>query len=91
MVKYCHKPYIVDEWRESGFDVDKVWRLEVSITPAEKYLFHDKHISYGNITNQFYIDDFFISLYQTDLSADAIRDTKTELTMSAYSCCLTKV
>lgn len=64
MVKYCHKPYIVDEWRESGFDVDKVWRLEVSITPAEKYLFHDKRISYGNITNQFYIDDLFISLYQ---------------------------
>lgn len=25
------KPYIVDQWRESGFDVNNVWRLEVSL------------------------------------------------------------
>lgn len=25
------KPYIVDQWRESGFDINNVWRLEVSM------------------------------------------------------------
>lgn len=25
------KPYIVDQWRESGFDINNVWRLEVSL------------------------------------------------------------
>lgn len=29
----CEKPYIVQRWNEVGFDVSKVWRLEVSLHP----------------------------------------------------------
>lgn len=29
----CDKPYIVDRWRQVGFDVSNVWRLEVSLHP----------------------------------------------------------
>lgn len=36
------KPYIVDLWRESGLDINNVWRLEVSIKRCSKLMFHDK-------------------------------------------------
>lgn len=68
-VKYCHKPYIVDQWHSTWdtanhtLNEDNVWRLEVSICPAEKYTFHEKTISYADVINQFYIDDLFLSLY----------------------------
>lgn len=68
-VKYCHKPYIVDQWHSTWdtanhtLNEDNVWRLEVSISPAEKYQFHEKTISYADVINQFYIDDLFLSLY----------------------------
>lgn len=68
-VKYCHKPYIVDQWHATWdtanhtLNEDNVWRLEVSISPAEKYTFHEKTISYADVINQFYIDDLFLSLY----------------------------
>lgn len=40
------KPYIVDRWREVNFDVNNVWRLEVSIKHCNKLLW------YGNTINE---------------------------------------
>lgn len=34
------KPYIVDLWRDSGLDVNNVWRLEVSIKRCGKLMFN---------------------------------------------------
>lgn len=36
------KPYIVEEWSSLGMKVDKVWRLEVSITKGNALLYEDK-------------------------------------------------
>lgn len=39
------KPYIVDQWRESGFDINNVWRLEVSIHNANQLTFDGEPVS----------------------------------------------
>lgn len=36
------KPYIVDLWRDSGLDINNVWRLEVSIKRCSKLMFHNE-------------------------------------------------
>lgn len=37
--KWFDKPYIVDQWRINGMDVENVWRLEVSIKHGGKLTF----------------------------------------------------
>lgn len=37
--KWFEKPYIVDQWRINGMDVENVWRLEVSIKHGSKLTF----------------------------------------------------
>lgn len=39
------KPYIVDQWREAEFDINNVWRLEVSIHNANQLLFDGEKVS----------------------------------------------
>ena len=39
------KPYIVDQWRESGFNINNVWRLEVSIHNANQLTFDGGPVS----------------------------------------------
>ena len=39
------KPYIVDQWREAGFDENNVWRLEVSIHNCNSILYEGKPIT----------------------------------------------
>ena len=39
------KPYIVDQWKASGFDVNNVWRLEVSIHNANQLTFDGDTVS----------------------------------------------
>lgn len=67
VVKYCNKPYIVEQWKDTWPDCneDNIWRLEVSIQPMEKFEFHGEQVRYDNIINQFYVDDLFISMYMT--------------------------
>lgn len=43
---YFTKPYIVDLWRECGMDVDRVWRLEVSIKHCNKLIFKGLPLSF---------------------------------------------
>lgn len=39
------KPYIVDQWREAGFDVNNVWRLEVSLHRCNNLLHDGRRLS----------------------------------------------
>lgn len=47
------KPYIVDQWREAGFEIDNVWRLEVSMKKCNALLHDGRQLSqdeWGNYT-----------------------------------------
>lgn len=39
------KPYIVDQWREAGLDVNSVWRLEVSIHNGNQLLYDGEPVT----------------------------------------------
>lgn len=39
------KPYIVDQWREAGFDENNVWRLEVSMKKCNALLHDGRQVS----------------------------------------------
>lgn len=45
--KWFDKPYIVDQWRINGMDVENVWRLEVSIKHGGKLDFRGEPITLG--------------------------------------------
>lgn len=61
----CNKPYIADEWRRAGWDVLNVWRIEVSLSPAAKFQFNGKRLSWKIAINGFDVTDLFVSLYMT--------------------------
>lgn len=65
VVRHCNKPYIVDRWAAEGWNVENVWRLEVSICPLEKYRLRGKRLTFDNLSNAFIIDDLFATLYST--------------------------
>lgn len=65
IVRQCNKQYIVDKWLECDWDVNNVWRLEVSICPMEKYKFHGRTLRFHDLANWFTISDLFTCLYQT--------------------------
>lgn len=51
------KPYIVDAWRECGMDIDRVWRLEVSLKHCNNLIFDGKPLTmdtYGNNSLEVY-------------------------------------
>ena len=61
------KPYIVDQWREAGFDENNVWRLEVSIHNCNSIMFDGKILTqdcWGNNTvalmREFYTSRFVV-------------------------------
>lgn len=64
-VRHCSKPYIVDRWRARGWNIENVWRLEVSICPMEKYRFHGQRLYFKSLSNWFVVSDLFISLYMS--------------------------
>lgn len=64
-VRQCSKPYIVRQWLAAGYDDSNVWRLEVSITPMAKYLYHGQPVTFGNLCNWFWLTDFYTSMYMS--------------------------
>lgn len=59
------KPYIVDQWREAGFDVTNVWRLEVSIHNCNSVMYNGKPLTqdvWGNATVAL-MRDFYTSRF----------------------------
>lgn len=55
------KPYIVDQWREAGFEVDNVWRLEVSMKKCNALLHDGRQLSQDEWGG--YTVDLFRDLY----------------------------
>lgn len=39
------KPYIVDQWREAGFDINNVWRLEVSMKGCNQLSWNNEKLT----------------------------------------------
>lgn len=61
----CHKPYIANEWRRVDWDTQKIWRCEVSITPAGKFQHYGRRLGWNAVINGFEMTDLFVSLYMT--------------------------
>lgn len=64
-VKICHKPYIVAQWEDVAFNVENVWRIEVSINPMHKFEWHGQRVTFHDVLHTFLPMDLFIGLYQT--------------------------
>lgn len=64
-VRHCNKPYIVERWQAAGFDISNVWRLEVSVNPMAKYLFHGSKVRFADVSNYFFVLDLFTVLYMS--------------------------
>lgn len=60
---WCTKPYIRDGWAAAGWDVNNVWRLEISVSPMAKYTFRGRKVSYEDVINDLWLEDFFVSCY----------------------------
>ena len=57
--KFMAKPYIVDQWRIHGLNIDNVWRLEVSIKHGNGFNFLGEPLSLATIR------DFRSQLYRS--------------------------
>lgn len=57
------KPWISDEWKLAGIDVQKVWRLEFSMVGSGGLLWKQRTISLDDVTNPDWIWAVFSSLY----------------------------
>lgn len=63
-VKICNKPYIEAIWRKNGLDVDKVWRLEVSLMEAGQYDNDEKKIDLNMVQSDWMIEQLFWDMYK---------------------------
>ena len=50
-MEFPEKPYIIDQWRQAGFDESNVWRLEVSITHFGNMLLNGEPLSLDMVTS----------------------------------------
>lgn len=57
--KYCTKPYIVETWEKAGMNVESVWRLEVSIHGANKYIWNNSTISIKDVIEEQWRNVFY--------------------------------
>ena len=57
--RFWTKPYIVDQWEAEGFDVEKVWRLEVSITPMAKFDWRGRKPTLDDVFSPDWVADVF--------------------------------
>lgn len=58
------KPYIVDEWREAGFNINNVWRFEVSITGVGCLTWMNKRITLDVLANPNMYRGIFVDMYE---------------------------
>lgn len=58
------KPYIIDLWREVGWDVTKVWRLEFSICGTGRYRWKGESINLDKVKSNEWLTHTFYSLYE---------------------------
>lgn len=73
--KFMMKPYIIDQWREYGFDISNVWRLEVSMKHLNDYGLYGQRIDLQTLKLK--RGSIFLSMYNqrfTIRSADGHQD-----------------
>ena len=57
------KPWVSEEWKLAGMNVQNVWRLEFSMKGSGSLIWKNKTISLDDVTNPDWIWSVFISLY----------------------------
>lgn len=57
------KPYIVQMWKDVGFDTRNVWRLEFSITKSSKARYDNHRIGLEEISSNTWLTHLFYQLY----------------------------
>lgn len=57
------KPYIVDLWRNAGWDVRKVWRLEFSLSGSGKLRWDGEIIDLSKVRSRSWLQSVFYNLY----------------------------
>lgn len=57
------KPWIVDEWKEIGMDVTKVWRIEFSMQGAGQLRYNGQPITLDNVTDNEWLLGVFLDMY----------------------------
>lgn len=60
--KFPHKPYIIDQWRQHGFDTSNVWRLEVSCKNLNDLSLYGQRLGLEALRGN--LDSFWVSLYE---------------------------
>lgn len=61
----CEKPYIRELWKQAGWDVGKVWRLEFSLSGSGKLRWGNEVISLESVASSVWLRRVFYSLYGT--------------------------
>lgn len=59
------KPYIVEQWKDAGWDVSRVWRLEFSISGTGRYKWKGESISLEKIKSHEWLTHLYYSLYNS--------------------------
>ena len=57
------KPYISARWRDAGFDVERVWRLEFSMKSAGQLRYLGKPITLNDVADSSWLISCFLGLY----------------------------
>lgn len=64
-VSWCTKPYIQQQWRNLGWDLENVWRLEFSVTSGNKYRWHGERVDIWRLQEEGYAERLFWDVYDT--------------------------
>lgn len=64
-VKDCTKPYIMEQWQQAGFDVQKVWRLEFSMCSSGMLRYKGEVLTLDHVASSEWLHHVFVELYQT--------------------------
>ena len=59
------KPYIIEQWRDAGWDVTKVWRLEFSISGTGRYKWKGESIDLDKVKSYEWLRHLYYSLYNS--------------------------
>ena len=59
------KPYIIRMWEEFSMDINRIWRLEVSITKGNALLIFDKRIELQDMLNGEFVYRLFVTMYES--------------------------
>lgn len=67
LLKKAPKPYIIKKWKQAGFDIQHVWRVEFSLSGAGQLKFNNQIITWEMYKDLDFIFDIFAELVRTRL------------------------